>query len=80
MEAGRLMLDADALPHWVSREPQGNRIVVTGFGSLATHAIFARVNRTNGTLVLDSRRIDFDRHWPDGWNGPAMPHGSLFSN
>jgi hypothetical protein len=28
---------------------------------------------------MDSHQIDFDRQWPDGWNGPAMPHGSLFS-
>lgn len=78
-EAGRLTLADDELPHWVSKEPGGNRIVITGFGSLSTHALLASVNLQSGALTLDSRRIDFDRQWPDGWNGPAMPHGSLFS-
>jgi hypothetical protein len=79
-EAGHLRLKGDELPHWLAHEPHGNRIVVTGFGSLATHAIFATVNPNTGTLALDAHQIDFDRKWPDGWNGPAMPHGSLFSN
>lgn len=79
-EAGHLALNGDLLPHWVAHEPGGNRIVVTGFGSLATHAIFATIDPKTGRLSLDPRRIDFDRRWPDGWIGTAMPHGSLFSN
>lgn len=79
-EAGRLALDNDALPHWVSKETVGNRIVITGFGSLATHALFARVDPETGALTWYPQHIDFDRHWPDGWTGPAMPHGALFSN
>lgn len=78
-EAGRLTLGDDELPHWVSTESEGTRIVITGFGSLSTHALFASIDPRSGVLTLDSRRIDFDRQWPDGWNGPAMPHGSLFS-
>jgi hypothetical protein len=78
-EVGRLALDSDALPHWVSKEPAGNRLVITGFGSLATHAIFAKIDPKTGALTLEQRQIDFDRKWPDGWNGPAMPHGALLS-
>ena len=78
-EAGRLALADDELPHWVSKEPGGNRIVITGFGSLATTALFATVDPKSGALTQDPRRIGFDRQWPDGWNGPAMPHGALFS-
>jgi len=33
----------------------------------------------SGALALEPRHIDFDRKWPDGWNGPAMPHGAVFS-
>jgi hypothetical protein len=79
-EVGRLVLKGDALPHWVAREPGGNRIVITGFGSLATHALFAEVNLKTGALTLQPRQIDFDRQWPDHWNGPAMPHAATFSN
>ena len=78
-EAGHLILNGDALPHWVSREPGGDRIVVTGFGSLATTALFARINPKTGALSLEPDHISFDRSWPDGWNGPAMPHAALFS-
>lgn len=78
-EVSRLSLPDGALPHWTAKEPDGNRIVITGYGSLATQAIFASVNPGSGALTLNTRRIDFIRKWPDGWNGPAMPHGSVFS-
>jgi hypothetical protein len=80
VEVGRLSLKPDELPHWVAREPRGNRIVITGFGALATRALFATVNPRTGALSLDRREIDFDRAWPDGWTGPAMPHAALFGN
>jgi hypothetical protein len=79
VQAGHLVLESDALPHWISHEPDGNRLVITGFGSLATHAFFATIDLKNGALTLEPRQIDFDRKWPDGWNGPAMPHGAVFS-
>ena len=78
-EVGRLTLGDEELPHWISKEPGGNRIVITGFGALSTHVLFATIDPKSGALSVDPRRIDFDRQWPDGWNGPAMPHGSLFS-
>lgn len=79
-EAGHLALNGDDFPHWVAHEPRGDRIVITGFGSLATRAIFAKINPKTGTLSLDPNEIDFERRWPDGWVGAAMPHGSVFSN
>lgn len=77
-EAGRLVLKSDYLPHWVSREPGGTRIAITGFGLLATHLLFATVNSRTGALKLEPQQIDFDRRWPDGWVGPAMPHAAVF--
>jgi hypothetical protein len=79
VEAGHLILEDAALPHWLAHEPGGNRIVITGFGRLATHMLFATINPQTGELKLEPHQIDFDRQWPDGWNGPAMPHGSVFS-
>jgi hypothetical protein len=78
-QAGAVVLANDWLPHWIAHEPRGNRLVITGFGRLSTQALFATINPANGALKLDRRRIDFDRNWPDGWSGPAMPHGALFS-
>lgn len=78
--AGHLTLKDDALPHWIASEPGGDRLVITGFGWLATHALFATIDLKTGALALDSHEISFEREWPDGWNGPAMPHGAVFSN
>jgi hypothetical protein len=79
-EVSRLVLGDDAFPHWVAREPDGNRIVITGFGSLATHALFARLNPRTGALTLEPEQIDFNRSWPDHWSGPAMPHAAIFGD
>ncbi|HXR63724.1 MAG TPA: hypothetical protein VN720_09325 [Rudaea sp.] len=78
--AGRLTLKGDALPHWIAHEPGGNRLVITGFGWLTTHVLFATIDTTSGALTLAARQIDFDRKWPDGWSGTAMPHGAIFGN
>lgn len=79
-EVSRLLLAADEYPHWLAIEPDGNRLVVTGYGTLATRARFATIDRSTGQLTLSPESIDFTRAWPDGWNGGAIPHGAVFSN
>lgn len=79
-EAGRILLKPDEYPHWLAIEPNGDRIVITGIGALQTHALFATIDRETGQLTLEPESIDFTRAWPDGWNGSAVPHGSVFSN
>jgi hypothetical protein len=79
-EVSRLLLSPDEYPHWLAVEPGGDRLVVTGYGALAKHARFAKIDRDTGQLTLDSESIDFTRAWPDGWNGGAIPHGAVFSN
>lgn len=79
VEAGHLVLRSGALPHWIAHEAKGNRLVITGFGWLTTHVLFASIDRGTGALALDRHQIDFDRQWPDGWHGTAMPHGAVFS-
>ena len=39
----------------------------------------AIVGHCAGALTLERQSIDMDRKWPDGWAGPAMPHGAVFS-
>lgn len=80
VEAGHIALKGDALPHWIAHEPGGNRLVITGFGWLTTHVLFATIDLKTGALALDPREINFDRSWPDGWNGTAMPHAAVFDN
>jgi hypothetical protein len=79
-EASRILLGPDDYPHWLAAEPGGDRIVITGFGTLSTHVLFATINRRTGELKLDPQSIDLTRSWPDGWKGSAIPHGAVFSN
>lgn len=79
-EVSRILLPPDEYPHWLALEPGGNRLVITGYGALATRARFATIDRRTGTLTLEPSSIDFTRAWPDGWQGSAMPHGAVFSN
>lgn len=79
-EVGHIVLQGDALPHWIGHEPGGNRLVIPGFGWLTTHVLFASIDLRTGALMLEPQDIVFDRQWPDGWSGPAMPNGAVFSN
>jgi hypothetical protein len=78
VEVSRVWLGAGALPHWLAREPRGHRIVITGQGSLKNLISFASLDVHTGALKLDRRTISFNRKWPDGWNGAAVPHAALF--
>ena len=88
VEVGRIVLGDHDLPHWLAIEPEGNRIVVTGYGTLFYRMLIATVDMATGKISLDQRfreegsekpGFNFGRHWPDGWNGPAIPHGAVFS-
>jgi hypothetical protein len=79
-EVSRVLLPPDEYPHWLALEPDGNRLVITGYGALATRARFATIDRRTGKLTLAPETIDFTRKWPNGWQGSAMPHGAVFSN
>jgi hypothetical protein len=77
-EVSHLYLGPEARPHWLAIEPGTGNLVITGYGSLLHRISFAKVDLQTGALSLDPRTIDLNRSWPDGWNGPATPHGTLF--
>ena len=77
-EVSRLLFAPDEYPHWLGLEPGGERLAITGYGALATHLRFARIDRGSGQLSLEPSSIDFTRAWPDGWHGAAVPHGVVF--
>lgn len=89
VEISRLVLGARDWPHWISLEPNGERIVITGYDDLTYRVLIAKVNRESGKLSLDeafreegSNRpgFSFDREqWPHGKTGKAIPHGAVFS-
>lgn len=79
----------DARPHWISLEPGGNRIVMTGGGTLGGGVVLLKIDPDSGHLSLvDSFRqadhpfgLSMDRdEWPHGATGPAYAHGAVFRN
>lgn len=88
-EVGRLELGPDDEPHWISLEPGGDRIVITGVGGLRGRVLLARLDPLTGGLSLIEGFGGTDaagpgasflrEQWPHGPTGPATPHGTVFS-
>ncbi|UCF21544.1 MAG: hypothetical protein JSU87_09230 [Gemmatimonadota bacterium] len=86
----RLTLEQPWWPHWISLEPEGDRIVLTsGAGATQYRVLVVRLDFQTGRLQLDTTfrdrgsdepGVSFDRtSWPHGEAGPARPHGAVFS-
>jgi hypothetical protein len=84
-----LTLGPKDFPHWLALEPSGGRIVVTGYFGLLNQVVMLDVG-PDGRLAVDQRfhsgpasepgiRLDMKK-WPHGGSGPAIPHGTVFSN
>lgn len=89
VEVARLNLAQDDEPHWIGLEPDGERIVLTGYRGLGGRVLLVRLNRETGELTLEESfrtpgasrpGVDLRRAgWPHGETGPAAPHGAVFS-
>ncbi len=77
---GRVTFAGDARPHWIAKEPDGDRLVVTGYASMRSSIWFLSLNPETGSLSLLPQHIDLNGPWPDGWTGEAVPHSALLSN
>jgi hypothetical protein len=89
-ESSRLFFGDGEDPHWISGELGGDRIALTGKGPwLDGRVVLLQLDRETGELHIDQdfRTPGSDRpgadmnreSWPHGDNGPAMPHGVVFS-
>ena len=84
-ELSTISLGRDRWTHWISAEPDGHRLVVTGYQAMEHHVGVVRLESETGGLVLDDAFgdggwIEFDRtDWPHGETGAAIPHGAVFS-
>ncbi len=78
VEVSHLYLGPTARPHWLAIESGTGNIIINGYGSLLHHISFAQIDLHTGAMTLDSRSIDLNRAWPDGWNGPLIAHGTVF--
>lgn len=83
-----LVFGGDNMPHWLSLEPGGNRIVMTGAGAdLDGMVVLLEIDPVTGQLrVIEGFGRDGDLgvsmrggSWPHGNSGPAIPHGAVFS-
>jgi hypothetical protein len=83
-----LRFSDQAIPHWISLEPLGNRIVLTGSGALSGIVMMLRIDPGTGRLSVISEfgsaqawpGVSMNREsWPHGRSGPAVPHGAVFS-
>jgi hypothetical protein len=89
VEVSRLNLGERDYLHWLSADPHGNRLVLTGYETLQNQIVFLNIG-DDGKLTVDSRfnnapsgkepGIRFEaEHWPHGGSGLAVPHGAVFS-
>lgn len=88
-EVSRLTLPAEETPHWIALEPNGDRIVLTGYQGIESRVMLLHLDRTTGALRVDSTfttpgaghpGVSLDREqWPHGASGRAIPHGAVFS-
>lgn len=88
-EVSRLTLGPGDVPHWISLEPGGNRLVITGYKGMRHRVVLATFDRETGQLAFDDRfreegasepgfRMD-NKSWPHGGNAAGVPHGAVFS-
>ncbi|MES3035398.1 MAG: hypothetical protein V4813_15470 [Gemmatimonadota bacterium] len=88
-EVSRVSLDSADIPHWIALEPNGKRVVITGYGALENRVMIATFDSTTGRLALDERFrapgapkpgfVMAARTWPHGGTGAGVPHGAVFS-
>jgi hypothetical protein len=88
-EVSRITFDDKQLPHWISADENGRRIVLNS-GEYGEHRLFIlNFDPQTGILTLDGRFRDAGsdkpgvsmdgKSWPHGFQGDAYPHGTVFS-
>jgi hypothetical protein len=79
-EVGSLETDSTFYPHWISRDPGSDRVIVTDQGDGPPMVRLGRFDSGTGKLTWDDRfKLSFrDVAWPNGVKGMVMPHGAVF--
>lgn len=77
-----------SLPHWTSTDPAGKRILLGGYGLLASRMMMLNFDPASGSISIDENFGSGDEKgpgliltresWPHGDTGPAMAHGAVF--
>lgn len=77
-EVSRITLDSTDIPHWIGLEPKGNRVVITGYGTLKNRVLLATFDSTTGAIAIDSA-FRQDGATRPGFELTGVPHGAVFS-
>lgn len=76
-EVGRVTLREGEVPHWISLEPNTNRVALTGYGTLRGRVLLLTYDSTTGALALDERFREEGASVP-GLSLNGVPHGAVF--
>jgi hypothetical protein len=89
VEASRIQLGSNYVPHWTGWDAKTQRLVVTASGEASLHQLYLlKFDQATGKLTVDTAFHDDhgnpgfqfdDRQWPHGWKGSGAPHGVVFS-
>ena len=79
-EVSSLATDSTFYPHWISRDPGSDRVIVTDQGDGPPMVRLGRFDAKTGKLSWDERfKLSFHHvEWPNGYKGMVMPHGAVF--
>jgi hypothetical protein len=79
-EVASLETDSTFYPHWISRDPGSDRVVVTDQGDGPPMVRLGHFDSKTGKLTWDDRfKLSFKHvEWPNGVKGMVMPHGAVF--
>jgi hypothetical protein len=77
-EVGRVTLPEGWIPHWLALEPNGQRLVVTGYGAMEDRVLLLVHDDATGALAIDERFREEGAAEP-GLRLDGVPHGAVFS-
>lgn len=79
-EVSSLATDSTFYPHWISRDPGSDRVIVTDQGDGPPMVRLGHFDAKTGKLTWDDRfKLSFHHvEWPNGVKGMVMPHGAVF--
>jgi hypothetical protein len=87
-EVASVEMDSTFYPHWISRDPLSDRVVVTDQGDGVPVIMLGHFDKSTGRLTWDSRFRDagsskpgvsfLNVSWPNGMKGKVRAHGALF--
>jgi hypothetical protein len=77
-EVGRASLPEGWIPHWLALEPNGQRLVMTGYGAMQDRVVLLARDTATGALSIDQRFREEGAAEP-GIRLAGVPHGVVFS-